>query len=75
MSCKITREEYMQMYEIIGAAIDVYNELGRGLEEALYHESMEFELKLRGISYESEKILRTYYKEHLLNKIYQPIVL
>ena len=36
-------------YEIRGAIFDVYNELGPGLLESVYEESMAFELKERGL--------------------------
>lgn len=60
----------MQMYDIIGAALEVHNCLKRGLEEAIYQEALELEMKERGITYESQKVLNTYYKNIKLNKIY-----
>lgn len=40
----ISREEYLVMYQIVGAIIDVFNELGRGMEEPIYQEALEIEL-------------------------------
>jgi len=67
----MTKEEYMKMYNLVGAAMEVYNVLGRGMEEPIYQEAMEKELEMRGIPFEREKILRTYYKNILLDKIYE----
>lgn len=70
MITTITRAEYMQMYDIIGAALEVHNHLKRGLEEAIYQEALEMEMQDRGISFDSQKVLNTYYKNRKLNKIY-----
>ena len=71
MITTITRKEYMQMYDIIGAALEVHNNLKRGLEEAIYQEALEMELSDRKISFETQKVLNTYYKDRKLKKIYQ----
>ncbi len=60
-----------EVYAIIGAAFEVYNTLGPGFLEAVYHEALGIELMERGIPFESEKIIRIVYKERLLNKEYQ----
>ena len=67
----MTKTEWMQMYDLTGAAMEVYNELGRGMEEAIYQEAMQRELNLRGIDFEREKVLHTYYKGVQMNKVYQ----
>ena len=56
----MTKEEYMRMYEIVGAAMEVYNELGCGMAELLYQEAMAMELDAQGIPYSREKELYTY---------------
>ena len=66
----MTREEWMQMYELVGAAQEVYNELGRGMEEPIYQEAMEEELRLRNIPFEREVVLHTWYKGKQLKKTY-----
>ena len=49
--------------EIIGAPIEVHRTLKAGYTENLYHRALEFELELREIPFETEKIVKIYYKE------------
>ena len=65
-------EEYKQVvYDIIGASMDVYNELGFGLRESVYQEALEIELKERGILCEREKCVHIYYKQQELKQFYK----
>ncbi len=66
----VTQAEYDRMYELVGVAMEVYNEMGRGLEEALYQEAMEIEMSERGIPFEREKVLHAYYKGREMKKKY-----
>lgn len=66
----MTRQEYMDMYEAVGVAMDVHSILGRGLAEPIYQEAYAIEMKLRGLEVEREKQLRLYYKDTLLEKTY-----
>ena len=50
------------VYEVIGAAMDVYNELGFGLRETVYQEALALELNSRGILCERQKEVHIYYK-------------
>lgn len=59
------------VYQIIGAAMEVHNELNWGLLEPVYNEAMHLELLDRGIENEREKTLPCYYKQHLMEKHYQ----
>ena len=59
------------MYQIVGAAQEVYNVLGRGMEEPIYQEAMKKELDIRGLKYQREVVLHTWYKGIQLNKVYQ----
>jgi GxxExxY protein len=59
-----------EVYQIVGAAMAVYNELGWGYLEAVYQEALEIELRERGISFESQKELRILYKSKPLKKTY-----
>ena len=59
-----------EVYSIVGAAIEVHRDLGPGFLEAVYQEAMEIELGLKGISFESQKLLPINYKGNLLRKEY-----
>jgi len=60
-----------ESYNIVGAAFEVYNNLGPGFLEAVYQEAMEKEFKLRGIPYEREKELTITYKGEVLSQTYR----
>lgn len=59
------------VYQIIGAAMRVHNELGGGLLEPIYNEALHIELLEIGIENEPEKQLNCYYKTHKLEKTYR----
>jgi GxxExxY protein len=59
-------------YAMMGAAFEVHRELGGGLLEDIYQESLEIELHLRSILFASKSELRTYYKNRQLKKRYVP---
>lgn len=58
-------------YKIVGAAMEVFNQLGHGFLEAVYQEALEREFKSRGIPYEREKDLTIYYKGEPLEQTYK----
>src|SRR5688572_29296336 len=58
------------VYVIVGAAMEVYNQLGSGFLEPIYQEAMEIELKQRGIPFERQKELIIFYKGIPLTKRY-----
>lgn len=60
-----------EVYAVVGAAMEVYNELGPGFLEAVYHEAMEIELKRREIPYQSRVKLQISYKGQTLRKEYE----
>ena len=59
-------------YKLMGAAFEVYNEIGYGMAEEVYQECLEIELQLRGIPFETKRRLSLRYKEQQLEKIYIP---
>jgi GxxExxY protein len=59
-----------EVYQVVGAAIEVHRELGHGFLEAVYQEALEIELKAQSIPFESQKILKVQYKGNVLNKGY-----
>ena len=58
-------------YKIVGAAMEVYNQLGHGFLEAVYQEALEREFNSRGIPYEREKELIIFYKGEPLEQTYK----
>lgn len=56
--------------KIIGACMEVYNELGNGFLEPVYQEALENEFILQDIPYEREKLLPIVYKGRILKKEY-----
>jgi GxxExxY protein len=50
------------VYKIIGAAMEVHNEMNWGLLEPVYNEALHLELLGRGIENEREKAIACYYK-------------
>ena len=66
----MTKQEYLDMYEVVGAAMEVHSILGRGMAEAIYQEALAVEMKKRGMIAEREKELRLHYKDVLLDKTY-----
>ena len=64
---------YMQEgYELMGAAFEVHNEQGGGLAEEIYQQSLEVELELRGVAFDSKRELKVFYKGRELEKKYVP---
>ena len=61
-----------EAYAVVGAAMEVYNQLGPGFLEAVYQEALEIELSERGIPFVSQKELRILYKGRHLKKTYAP---
>ncbi len=67
----MTRQEYRDMYNVVGAAMEVYNTLGRGMAEAIYQEALDVEMRNRGMVPEREKELNLTYKGVVLDKTYK----
>ena len=62
-------------YDLMGAAFEVYNILGYGMAEEIYQQSLEIELSLRAISFQTKAELKVTYKDLLLETVYRPDLL
>lgn len=60
-----------EVYKLVGAAMEVYNILGKGFLESVYQEALEYELLLRGIPYQSQVLLEIKYKDKVLEQKYR----
>ena len=61
-----------ESHAIIGACMEVYNELGCGFLEPVYQEALAREFLFRQIPFQREVELTISYKGDLLNKRYYP---
>jgi GxxExxY protein len=59
-----------EVYAIVGAAMEVYNELGAGFLESVYQEAMELEFGDRGIPFQAQVPLRIRFKDRVLKKAF-----
>jgi GxxExxY protein len=59
-------------YKLMGAAFEVYNELGYGMAEEIYQQSLEIEFGLCAIPFVSKKQLDVFYKGQKLTTCYIP---
>lgn len=66
----MTKQEYKDIYNVVGAAMEVHSTLGRGMAEPIYQEALAIEMKKRGMIAEREKELRLHYKDVLMEKKY-----
>jgi GxxExxY protein len=53
-------------HKIIGCAMQVYNTLGSGFQEAIYQRSLAIEMKLAGLRFEREKEISIFYRNELV---------
>ena len=59
----------------MGAAFEVYNQLGYGMAEEVYQQSLEIELEMRGIPFRSKAELKLAYKGRDIETVYKPDLL
>lgn len=59
-------------YKLMGAAFEVYNQLGYGMAEEVYQQSLEIELSLREIPFRFKPELAVFYKGRPLSTLYKP---
>jgi GxxExxY protein len=69
-----TNQEYLgrEGYRFMGAVFEVYKELGHGLGEEIYQESLELELADQSIPFRAKQELAVHYKGRRLRKTYIP---
>ena len=51
-----------EVFQIVGCAMEVLNELGQGLNEKLYENALTVEFKIRGISFDQQRRFEVLYK-------------
>ena len=59
-------------YDLMAAVFEVHRQLGGGLAEEIYQQSLEIELRLRGIVFLAKPKLPVYYRSNLLRTHYRP---
>lgn len=59
-------------YQFMGAAFEVYNQIGYGMAEEVYQQSLEIELGLSRIPFLTKHELAMLYKGHQLETKYKP---
>jgi len=59
-----------EVYQIVGAALDEYYQLGRGFLEPVYQEALEVELRRRDLPFQAQCPVTIYYKQEPLKKLY-----
>jgi GxxExxY protein len=65
-STKVLQKELS--FEIVGAAMEVLNTLGHGLNEKVYENALVAELKTRGVSVQQQKRFKVLYKNVLVGE-------
>lgn len=60
-----------ESYKIVGACMNVHNELGAGFLESVYAEALSIELDVLSIPYEREKKLSIHYGNRILRKFFR----
>ena len=73
----VDQEEYLHKeltHEIIGAAMEVLNELRPGLDEELYENALVIELGLREIGTEQQKEFSVHYKDRFVGKLIPDLI-
>ena len=57
--------------QIIGAAIEVHRELGPGLLESAYQRALAYELRIRSIPFQEQKLCAVTYKSLVVDDAYR----
>jgi len=53
-----------EVFQIVGCAMEVLNELGHGLNEKLYENALTVEFKVGGIAFDQQRRFEVLYKAH-----------
>ena len=61
-----------EVYAIVGAAMEVYNQLGPGFSEAIYQDAMEIEVESRNIPNNPQHEIHVFYKGQKLKSFFKP---
>ena len=61
-----------ESFEIIGAAMAVHNNIGRGFSEKVYQEALAIEFQQREIPFQREVELHASYKDEVLSATFVP---
>ncbi|KXK14655.1 MAG: hypothetical protein UZ14_CFX002001080 [Chloroflexi bacterium OLB14] len=61
-----------EVYAIIGAAMEVYNQLGPGFSEGIYQNALEIEVDIRKIPNNPQQDILIEYKGQVLKKFFTP---
>jgi GxxExxY protein len=61
-----------ESYEIIGACMEVHNQMGSGFLEAVYHECLFIEFEERRIPFVSQAELPLFFKKRRLKQTFSP---
>jgi len=61
-----------EVYAIIGAAMEVYNQLGPGFGETIYQDAMEIEVEIRKIPNKPQQDIFVFYKGQKLKNFFKP---
>jgi GxxExxY protein len=59
-----------EVFDIIGICMEIHTELGKGFNEVVYKDAMEYEFKTKKIYYEREKKFKIRYKNIFLDRTY-----
>ena len=59
-------------YKIIGAAMEVHKVLGCGFLENVYQEALGREFDTQEVPFRSQPVVKIFYKDSPLDKVYQP---
>jgi|ERR1035437_2894396 GxxExxY protein len=58
------------VFEIIGICMEIHRILGKGFNEVVYKDAMEYEFKCKEMAYEREKKFKIQYKDVILPRTY-----